>query len=753
MMVWWPLGRHRREPAVAVASASPPMINSARGDGAWGDLPTVQRTLRDPLRAVAITNDFRNSLASHADPRFLAPLAHRVDLEVSGLAEGLVVPGAPHPHPAEPDLTVPQRTRRAVTTKAPSSGAESMSSGPTSADRPQVQRRTMSESPADLVTVPLELPVADLETLPVADLETPDVEPSSNSEMPALASRTTSSTDALHLQTASARNWGVSDAAAVDQGPGTVSPEKPTRQLSAVPQSPPQPHSTRADLPVVARSADPAADSAPLSVFAEAISTLTGPDDVSTDSEAPASRTPVQRQAAEPYVPGREPERPVVASAIAEHPRRHKIQPPPPETPTLGVRLEQAPLIMQRAPMTDRVSVPTEPTVQRVEFVTPRVAAAPAAVRPARAPSPAASSRPRTTIRTSAIPPSAAASPSPAAQRLSSQDVKQVPNPAAEHSLAVSRRETLIPEVAAEQAPTTERAAEQAPTVEQAAAERAAEQEPTADVAVEQPHPLEIVPETLVQRLTSQVQRPEPKPTVSTSATVSEQPMAIRSETPTPRVQTIMEYVQPPQVVPPARSTVSDPPQTPTVSTELPVGPAVTPERWSAISEVPTSGSTAPGIRDSRPAVSRLTADVPGYTRSSPGASRTLAVGPALTYVAVATRPPGPAPAVAMPLSSMFGSTQSSDTGSPAEDGFSSVQLQQADESAPPATEPGADMAASAASPTPSQTPTSGHPAPAAGAKPADLDELARRLYEPLSARLRAELWLDRERAGVMSDG
>lgn len=33
-----------------------------------------------------------------------------------------------------------------------------------------------------------------------------------------------------------------------------------------------------------------------------------------------------------------------------------------------------------------------------------------------------------------------------------------------------------------------------------------------------------------------------------------------------------------------------------------------------------------------------------------------------------------------------------------------------------------------------------------------DLDELAERLYEPLSARLRAELWLDRERSGLMVD-
>jgi hypothetical protein len=102
-----------------------------------------------------------------------------------------------------------------------------------------------------------------------------------------------------------------------------------------------------------------------------------------------------------------------------------------------------------------------------------------------------------------------------------------------------------------------------------------------------------------------------------------------------------------------------------------------------------------------------------------------------------------------MSFSSMFGSAQSRETGSPVEDGFTSVQLQPASESAPSAAEPAADGAASAAPATPS----SGPPPPAAGTKPTELDELARRLYEPLTARLRAELWLDRERAGVMTDG
>jgi hypothetical protein len=41
---------------------------------------------------------------------------------------------------------------------------------------------------------------------------------------------------------------------------------------------------------------------------------------------------------------------------------------------------------------------------------------------------------------------------------------------------------------------------------------------------------------------------------------------------------------------------------------------------------------------------------------------------------------------------------------------------------------------------------------PSAAASTTDIEELAKRLYEPLSARLRAELWLDRERAGLVTD-
>lgn len=59
--------------------------------------------------------------------------------------------------------------------------------------------------------------------------------------------------------------------------------------------------------------------------------------------------------------------------------------------------------------------------------------------------------------------------------------------------------------------------------------------------------------------------------------------------------------------------------------------------------------------------------------------------------------------------------------------------------------------AASAATPAATAGGTTGaHPASGAASTP--LDELARQLFGPLSARLKAELRLDRERAGLLTD-
>lgn len=71
-----------------------------------------------------------------------------------------------------------------------------------------------------------------------------------------------------------------------------------------------------------------------------------------------------------------------------------------------------------------------------------------------------------------------------------------------------------------------------------------------------------------------------------------------------------------------------------------------------------------------------------------------------------------------------------------------------------PGGEPGmASITASAPSPATGPA-SSAAPAgpPASGAASPPLDELARRLFEPLTARLKAELRLDRERAGLLTD-
>lgn len=74
--------------------------------------------------------------------------------------------------------------------------------------------------------------------------------------------------------------------------------------------------------------------------------------------------------------------------------------------------------------------------------------------------------------------------------------------------------------------------------------------------------------------------------------------------------------------------------------------------------------------------------------------------------------------------------------------------------------EPDSD-ATSASGSAPQEPPTGGAAAPTAtataqpsGGVPAttNVQELVNQIYDPLAARLRAELWLDRERAGVLMD-
>ncbi|HEY8202376.1 MAG TPA: hypothetical protein VII47_13610 [Actinomycetota bacterium] len=70
--------------------------------------------------------------------------------------------------------------------------------------------------------------------------------------------------------------------------------------------------------------------------------------------------------------------------------------------------------------------------------------------------------------------------------------------------------------------------------------------------------------------------------------------------------------------------------------------------------------------------------------------------------------------------------------------------------SGPPAAPTVQRVDAPAATPPAAAAPTPG--APGAGASSGDLDDLARRLYPKIRPYLKKELWLDRERAGLLRD-
>jgi hypothetical protein len=106
-----------------------------------------------------------------------------------------------------------------------------------------------------------------------------------------------------------------------------------------------------------------------------------------------------------------------------------------------------------------------------------------------------------------------------------------------------------------------------------------------------------------------------------------------------------------------------------------------------------------------------------------------------------------------MSFERMFpGSSQVPTASDPAEDG---ATVQREAVAAPAAAEPHVQAVTGDTGATAAAV-TGGAPGSAGAAGPAgsggNLDEMARRLYEPLVARLREELWLDRERAGLMND-
>ena len=142
-MAWWERSLDRLKEGFAASSGrthdqhpGPPADAAGTSSEAWSDVPPLQRTLADPIQPVAISDQFRDSLATFADPSFLAPLSHHVDPSVGGLSAGLVFPGGRQTH-CGPELVLPQHA--------------------SSRPKPSVQRLASWSAPEEeLHTVPLE---------------------------------------------------------------------------------------------------------------------------------------------------------------------------------------------------------------------------------------------------------------------------------------------------------------------------------------------------------------------------------------------------------------------------------------------------------------------------------------------------------------------------------------------------------------------------------------------------------------------
>ena len=213
----------------------------------------------------------------------------------------------------------------------------------------------------------------------------------------------------------------------------------------------------------------------------------------------------------------------------------------------------------------------------------------------------------------------------------------------------------------------------------------------------------------------------------------------------------------PPPELPPAP--VDGPVDEPMGWTEV-----VLPEPWAQSDETPATSSypTSPAVQRLPSSTSRPARTGHPPSTGRPGARRTRAVGgtSALPVVVAgsvqrtgAASSSSGADGAGLSFSSMFASSAASDSAEPAVTPAPTtpIPVQRAvtiDEvpSPTPAPSPGPTPAGGSDAPAPPAGGAAGGSAIPSGAQ---LDELARRLYEPLTARLREELWLDRERAGL----
>lgn len=221
----------------------------------------------------------------------------------------------------------------------------------------------------------------------------------------------------------------------------------------------------------------------------------------------------------------------------------------------------------------------------------------------------------------------------------------------------------------------------------------------------------------------------DPPPVAPLAETAGEpEPAPAPGEPPACEVVATERFVEPAAPAPPAPPAGPSLALPPAAGTVQRLGVGGIAAAAPAAGPVPTTVAVTPGARPMPP------------TRIVQRQTQPVGTPP---HVAPANRPLAPLPGVS--FATMFAAADAA----PGDGGSTTVQLAAVEGTPSAADAP--PVAATVTGEPLAALPAPGPP-PAAPPAAADLDEMARRLFEPLSARLRAELWLDRERAGLMTD-
>ena len=754
-MAWWaqPLARLLGRPASGPGTRTAAAPVSRPSAGGWNDVPRLQRVLAEPIAPVAINDRFRDSLAAFANPSLLAPLSHRVDAGVGGLVDGLVTPGEPGGGYRAPELAVPQAAASTA---------------------PAVQRRAGSASPAwqpadtDLAVVPMEYPEAS--TPPPTLVEAPADEVLLThgehlaADGPDAAGQPVAEgagpqrpvpTDLPVVAPTPAVQRSVAGSPSATVQPSEAGPPSATGQPSEAAAARAIEAGVRS-LPVQRSSADRSvhgAGSAPAAVQRTAV---TAPQQPTGSVEATAQREPA------------DPDRPASAEPPAVLQRTLPVVSAPGRPASAAVTLtpstERPTVDVQRSAEVGYTEVPLvlapngaldgetfgRSAVSPVERGdAPLLSGAPS-VTPAgsgerhasRIPVDLPVSRTAASERPSDAWDAGAPGLSPAATPTDGSLVGAAPSGSSLPDLTVSRSVMSTGPIGRVDGGTSEASRSAAP-----AGDRLVGAAPGGML----PPELSVGGESSVSREVSA----SPALTVSRSAvssgvsTVSASGRAdagtrVVSPFAAPALDRLVDAA-PPGMSSPVELMVSRSAASSGASTVSASGrvDAATSSLFPHTTPPTMTHAEAPII-----AVQRRSAAV--HPLSVPVSSPVQSSQPPLALVRQpSSRTPeaGPRPGEGMSFASMFAGFTGESV--PAEAGFGTVQRDVGgDASAPPAP--------AAAEPAPAETtpstPAAAAPAPAAAPAATNVDELARRLYEPLAARLREELWLDRERAGWLTD-